>query len=288
MVSKYWKDISEDNWLWNHKLQNDALDWMFITNASSPSLLQKRNESLSFKEIYLQSVRNANETCKMLCASRNPLKKLYHLLFRPRDAAKVVFFGPGLESFNSISSVIGRILRKQSTFKTHGMFPGKFEGYGTGFHMSLEQNGFLHYFDMVTLYTCSKRERELVTPDKRMNVNRLVDREPEQSVVKPVRDLCRTVNGFVFAVDVQTSNDISFASEELRALVRDDDIDPRVPLIILCCTFDAPPMLSITDVEEQLSLDDFQRPWRVQKCDVENLQSLEIALLWLLSKTSDY
>ena len=64
-----------------------------------------------------------------------------------------------------------------------------------------------HVFNLTVLYSASRREREKRTDQDRMQRNKLVKESAESEsgekyeLVPAVRDLCQTLDGFVYVVD---------------------------------------------------------------------------------------
>ena len=64
-----------------------------------------------------------------------------------------------------------------------------------------------HVFNLTVLYSASRREREQRTDQDRMQRNKLVkeskdaDSGEKYELVPAVRDLCQTLDGFVYVVD---------------------------------------------------------------------------------------
>jgi len=88
-----------------------------------------------------------------------------------------------------------------------------FTGIGSGFTLKTVDEAF---FDLITLYTATQSEREGRSAEQRASQNRLMAASNSTaenlavSELQPaVKELCRTLDGFVYVVDVTATTDHS-------------------------------------------------------------------------------
>lgn len=139
------------------------------------------------------------------------LLKFARPYFYHKPATRVVMFGPGLES--RTSSLVHQLLwGNRSPFQVQGMFPGQQDGVGSG--VSLKYNEELLNF--IILYSSTKKEREAAAQAGLVRKNKiLLDKENEPDnegslvteVTHPVRQLCKTIDAFIYVVDSSVSKE---------------------------------------------------------------------------------
>eukprot|EP00794_Sanderia_malayensis_P008143 gene8143-9013_t len=286
MVSRLWYNLSNDEMLWKRKLEKDLELWNVIDHLSHPDLYKDTDAELSSKEIYLNCCPDCGKQ-KQKSNFRFHLPKFsFYFGF---SVPKVVMFGPGLESK---TSGIVRKMFSDSMFTIKGMFPGEFEGTGSG--VSLQFDGGM--MNLITLYSASKREREanlangvrrnkfLVERDEVDAEEGLQDENVTLTLTQPVKDLCSTVDAFIFVVDsTQNEQRVELGLDELKAVMGNRQLKSAAPLLVLSCVADeeirAHPTISVAN---KLNLRELNRPWQVRSCEVSTLSGLLPGVQWLI------
>lgn len=284
-VSRHWYSVSCDNILWHRRLQADIENWNIIGHSSNPDAFSSDSSELLNKDIYLR--------CSPLVAK---LSKQKHFTFHrlsdmlrsiwPKKP-KLVMFGPGLES--STSGIVRKILHGHSDlFTVVNMFPGQFDGIGSGFTLKTVDEASV---DLITLYTATRSERESRSAEQRASQSRLLavpsstSGDLAVSELQPaVKELCRTLDGFIYVVDATVTTDhIRIGRAELFAMVNDEWSPSDNPVLVLSCVPDSnSTRLGCINVVRNLELQKLSRPWQVHDCTVETMNGIEAAFHWLV------
>lgn len=275
-----WYNIANDGLLWERKLQKDSQRWEMIDHLSHPNTYKELNSELTFKEIYLRCcpecrVKRNNKSSRMISIQR---LGFYFGLTTPR----IAMFGSGLDRNNFVKKLLWD---KHSPFVVQKMFPGQFEGLGSGFTLSYSSGS----IDLMTLYRMSKAEREqdnvenlvskLLVPDPNN-----ADDEEALTLSQPARQLCSSVNAFVYAVRADDIDKICFGSDELEAMLDERWSNRKIPLLVLCLktnNSDSQSVVPSVVVAEKLNLRNLSRPWQVRQCNVDTLHGILPGVQWL-------
>lgn len=199
-------------------------------------------------------------------------------------------FGPGLEA--ETSGIVKRIFSgPNSPFVIKGMFPGRFDGIGSG--VSLQYDG--GQLDLITLYSACRSERENNAANGLRKNNFIIERNLDDldieddshvMVTQSVKDLCSTVDAFVYVVDsTLNSNKVGIGKDELKAVVGNRWLHPNAPLLVLSCTKDEKNrQYSSICVSDVLGLRELNRPWQVRVCHVNSLYGVLPGIKWLIQE----
>jgi len=280
-VCKFWYRLATDDHLWNKRLTRDAKKWSQMSSKSNPDLFDLVKSDRSKKEIYLSCSPDFRRCTNQIDDSMNYLFKLSDyfkgLLFSPPS---LIMFGPGLES--KTSPLVQNLLWDESkTFQTMGMIPGQ-AGFGSGIKIKLGN----HLFNLITLYTNCMKERENRSSTSKPT-NHLISDKYE--VNPQVRDICRDASGLIYVVDASTNqnqNPMCDHQPELQLIMKEQWMNPNLPLLILSCVIDensAITRLPAIDVVRDLNLTSLANPWLVQDCCVDNMKGFETGFSWLLT-----
>lgn len=273
-----WYNIANDELLWQKKLGCDSHRWEMVDHLSHPETHFEMNPESTFKEIYLQccpECRIKREKTSMLPSL--PKLGFYFGFSNP----KVAMFGSGLDRNGFVKKLLWD---KHSPFVVQKMFPGQFEGLGSGFTLSYSSGS----IDLTTLYRMSKAERENEqNPNERVSKLLIADTEDEGQLTlsHPARQLCSTIDAFVYVVKADDIDKVCFGSDELKAMLDERWSQPKVPLLVLCLksdtTVQAVPSITVAD---QLSLRSLSRPWQVRQCDVRSMNGILPGVHWFTKR----
>ncbi|ELT96776.1 hypothetical protein CAPTEDRAFT_124120, partial [Capitella teleta] len=272
-VCALWSEISSDNMLWKRKLERDVHSWKTVGHATNPDLYEECQSDWSYKQMCDQYLRCCPEVNQRMRYANNNFHQLSSFLrsMWPKKTPKFAMLGPGLES--STSHVVRTIIDDRSeTFKRTGMFPGQFEGVGSGFTMRTTSALTFH---LITLYSNTRAERQNLQPGQRLERHRLMQQDAERQeeelieIRQPVKDLCRTLDGVIFVIDA--SGDVGAVEQsrlELHAMVGEMWTSAHVPLLVLSCVPDITSQRkhSSLQVSRLLQLGKLNRPWQVRDC----------------------
>lgn len=200
-------------------------------------------------------------------------------------------FGPGLET--STSGIVQQMMNRRDVFESLRMFPGRFEGCGSGFTMRMNSPQTSYTFDLITLYSASKEERERYVNknEERLRNNRLFDNQERQKgvyeVQRAVREVCRNVDAFIFVINATKGfeEELSAGHIELTAMLQDLWSAPDFPVLVLSCI----PSVQVErvpciKVARLLKLHKLRKPWMVQNCDTFTLEGIADGLSWLINR----
>ena len=91
-----------------------------------------------------------------------------------------------------------------------------FAGVGAGFTIRIQNNNLIN---LTTLYTSNKKQRENIPQGERLRYNMMMqenveagdqaEQEPQYELKQAVKDLCRTLDGFIYVVDASTENPLT-------------------------------------------------------------------------------
>ncbi|KAJ8040255.1 F-box only protein 4 [Holothuria leucospilota] len=286
-TSLLFHSLCGDHLLWKQLLNNDKMKWNEVGHASNPSTYMDLHADMSFKDIYLR------------CSPDMKKKEKFHLMKIPRliksylplKAPHVVMFGPGLDS--DTSRIVRKIINSEDNdiFKNRGPFPAMFPGsVGTGFTISMNDEGSLHQMRLITMYSGTKKSREISPLERRSERSRLlrkVETESYEMKYEPtdsIKQLCHSVSAFICVVESsQEVETVSGCMEELHTLMDLRWTPHTSPLLILSCTPDHDtPRLPCMTIAEQLQLHKLVRPWKVMNGVVSDLHGISVAIRWLI------
>lgn len=299
-VCRRWDYLSSDDLLWRKKLRRDVDAWNVIGRTTNPASYQDGQVDWTAKEIYLRCSPVVAEMSKRQNFILHHLSSIFRS-FWPKKTPKLAMFGPGLESRTSL--LVRKILEdKTRLFKMVRMFPGQFGGVGSGF--TIRVNDFIN-LDLITIYTATKEEREHRSPEERLRKSRTLApsktagapgdddggqvaamaAEPTFEVQSSIKDLCRTLDGFIFVVDATVPpEEVRLARPELFAMVNELWAQNGAPVLVLSCVPEADEgrPLSCMNVVQELQLQKLNRPWQVHNCCVGSMDGIESAIHWVV------
>jgi len=263
-----WNNLANDNLLWENKLNNDSYHWERIDHLSHPRLHKETNVDLTPKEIYLKCCPECRYLRKSIQFPTHLPKLSYFFGF---STPRIVMFGSGMDS----SGLVRRVLWDQrSPFTVKGMFPGQFEGTGSGVTLQYTEGT----IDLICLYALSRAERINQDLNGERKSRLLVNNEVSHSI----KELCSTVDAFIYIVNATNEHRVTFGSEEFKALIDDRWLQPKVPVLVLCVVPNATVQsVSSLDVANKLNLLKLSRPWQVRQCHVNSLYGFTPGVTWL-------
>ncbi|CAL1543841.1 unnamed protein product [Lymnaea stagnalis] len=291
-VNQEWSQLTCDNLLWKHLLQQDLTRWTQISHMTNPKMYQEVNSEWSQKEIYLKC---SPEFQKSMRQSNSAFHQVSSMLkyFVPKKVPKVAMFGPGLEQ--STSGIVRHMLYEDNTiFNRIAMFPGQFEGVGGGMTLKLPMGHSLH---LSVLYSASKNERENRGAQERVEKNKMLQKhagqvvavgeEPQYELKTQIKHLCQVLDGFIFVVDAsESSKSVESGRCELMAMVKERRTAPHVPLLVLSCIKEEGcQRMPAKDIVELLHLSTLSQPWLVIDCVADKLDSIVAGIVWLIDQS---
>ncbi|KAK3592045.1 hypothetical protein CHS0354_019300 [Potamilus streckersoni] len=286
-VCKEWYELTQDNLLWQQLLRKDVRKWDVIGHNTYPGLYKEVQSEWTNKDIYL---RCSPEVTELMIQRNAVFHNISSLLryFLPKKVPMLAMFGPGLES--STSCIVRRMMYEENNcFQKIGLFPGQFDGVGAGMTVRINNTG--RDLNLSVLYSATKKEREGSRHD-RMQHNKLVRHNAQEeegkekyNLLPAIRDLCRTLDGFVFVVDASQETVYS-GLDELEAMISERWSSTHVPVLVLSCVREEKdPRIPCIQVVEQLKLTQLNKPWQVRNCVADTLTGVPEALTWLVEQS---
>ena len=180
--------------------------------------------SSEFRKMMIERKKRTDEE-----QSRTSIKDIFPKLFdyfttplltTEASSARLVMFGPGLESVNTKQVVHKIVTARSSTFSVEKCIQGMPGGVGSGVRVRYKQ---VDSFDLMCLYSNSARVREVNKMERldpslnRMLVNDSMGRVAMQPSVV---ELLTTINGLVFVVDSTVENEED-AMEEMDMIKKE-------------------------------------------------------------------
>lgn len=274
-VCKLWRTLTNDPVLWEKKLRFDVMRWHVIDHLSHPQTHQNHYPDLTPKEIYVKCCPEFRSIEKESIAARAFQQFLKMRVSFGFSVPRIIMFGSGLND----TGLVSRIMTDPSSpFTVQGMFPGRFDGMGSGVTLRYDEGT----INLITLYGLPKAERESGRVDSKLLH---ASESGEITLSDSVRQLCGTVDCFIFAVDCLIgTHDETFRAEEFRAMIDERWLQPKVQVLVLCVvpdgTHDA---VSSLDIADKLDLANLSRPWQVRQCHVSSLYGFIPGLKWVTS-----
>jgi hypothetical protein len=213
----------------------------------------------------------------------------------PREeqcSARLVLFGPGIESPNTKLLVHKIVNARSSTFDAVEFISGLPGGIGSGVRINYKH---MYNFDLMCLYTNSEAIRNTLRGYSRLSPahNRMIVEERsggEASLrLQPsISHLLPTLHGLLYALDVTVHDDMDVA-QVMGHMRKELDIvldgvgrfNIVLPLSILACT-SGERGISLVDLVEGLNLRNLECPWGLWSCEVDNMRGCEKSLDWIL------
>lgn len=309
----YWRGMVRDPLLWRFFLFRDMPYWNSIDNISMPHLevldtpLVDENESLDDREEgvstkskvdYMAVYLRGSPLCKQQwLPSFQSYKALTHFLqsLIVSEEPSYAMFGPGMEQLDV--SFVKRLMNARDVLPMTGM-PGKqISGIGSGISFSYKN---LQNFNIMTLYSTNRAERERARVEQRDTNNKLFTVEVNAdtgvqtySAAPHVQQVCQAVDGFIYVANAERGEG-EREMEKIRAILSSDWGSTSRPLLVLSCISreDRESMHSCVHpitkrvpcvyMAKRLELTELENPWMIQDVVVESLSGLLDGISWLL------
>jgi len=213
-------------------------------------------------------------------------------------SARLVLFGPGIESVNTKLLVHNIVNARSSTFDAVEFIKGLPGGIGSGVRINYKH---MYNFDLMCLYTNSESIRESVYLNRSSNrlkpeLNRMlaVDPSGKLSIQPSIVKLLPTIHALVFAVDTalnckeKVQEEVELMRKELMVMLESQDqFNLCTPLLILACNNEVVgggphTYIHLDSLIEGLQLHTMKCPWGVFEVSCQNMRGVERGLDWVL------
>eukprot|EP00092_Neocalanus_flemingeri_P033634 GFUD01036565.1.p1 GENE.GFUD01036565.1~~GFUD01036565.1.p1 ORF type:complete len:395 (+),score=122.80 GFUD01036565.1:86-1270(+) len=211
-------------------------------------------------------------------------------------SARLVLFGPGIESANTKLLVRRMVNARSSTFDAVEFIKGLPGGIGSGVKINYNH---MYNFDLMCLYSNSESIRETVYHNRNgarldPNLNRMLvkDSMGKLAIQPSIVKLLPTLHALVFAIDTAVDSREKVAEEvegmrkELGVMLESQSkFNLCIPLLVLACrneSVGANCFISLEEIIVGLELLEMKSPWGVFEVCCENMRGVEKGLDWVL------
>lgn len=297
MTNRYWNSMAQDRLLWKYFLLRDHPSWSSIDCHSLPDLDVLNSclcESLDGKECNYMSVylRSCPKTRRSM-RSRNPIygavtSFLQSLVMQvePRFA----MFGPGLEQLDD--SLVTRMMTSPDLLPVVSILQRQINGVGSGVTFQLNSE---HKFNILTLYSTTRSERDRARVEQSAAVNKMFvsedlvygDQRAAYSLIPQVKEVCKVVNGFIYVANAESNKAHNREEEvaQIQAMMDPLHGAQRRPLLVLACvTNPGDKRIPCIYLAHDLCLNQLNRPWMVQNTEASTLHGLLDGIAWILGE----
>ncbi|XP_053727077.1 F-box only protein 4 isoform X1 [Synchiropus splendidus] len=309
--SRYWRAMVRDPLLWRFFLLRDMPTWTSIDHMTMPQLesldapLIKDGDSeddteTTAKPDYMAEYLRACPSCRQRWLPSRPTYQILTSFLQslvPATEPRFAMFGPGMEQLDV--SLVTTLMHSPHILPVSGTPHRQINGIGSGISYVYKER---HKFNILTLYSTNRAERERAKMQKQYLSDKLFICEGNDSVGRPVyspapqlQQVCEVVNGFIYVANAEPWRD-ERASElpQIQAVLRNvRDSAPRPLLVLSCISTEEPPSLVSSstsktgriyciDMARRLGLSQLDNPWMVQDTVAETLSGLLDGISWLL------
>jgi len=209
-------------------------------------------------------------------------------------SARLVLFGPGIESDHTKLLVHKIVSARSSTFDAVEFIKGLPGGIGSGVRINYKH---MYNFDLMCLYSNSATIRNSVISEKgyfaRLDpqLNKILthDLSGKPVLQSGISKLIPTVHALVFAIDATSKNDVDednldVMRQELGVLLESQEkFNTPTPVLILSCyTLSRNIHWTPSKIVTGLRLNSLSRPWAVYQVCCDNMKGIEKGLDWVL------
>jgi len=211
-------------------------------------------------------------------------------------SARLVLFGPGIESVNTKLLVHKIVNARSSTFDAVEFIKGLPGGIGSGVRINYKH---MYNFDLMCLYTNSESIRESIYKNRsearlEPDLNRMLvmDNTGKLAIQPSIVKLLPTIHALVFAVDTavesreKVAGEVAVMKKELEVMLESmAKFHKSTPLLVLASrneSIGGNCFISMQEIIEGLSLQEMKSPWGVFEVCCENMRGAEKGLDWVL------
>ncbi|XP_029917062.1 F-box only protein 4 [Myripristis murdjan] len=324
-TSHYWRAMIRDQLLWRYFLLRDMPRWTSIDHVSMPRL-QSLDAPLSSEEQSLEDGEESGDTEKgpkhdymaeylrgcPACRQRwLPPRPPYEVVTSflqslvPSAEPRYAMYGPGMEELDV--SMVTRLMHAPDVLPVSGIPQRQINGVGSGISYIFNNQ---HKFNILTLYSTNRAERERARVEQQRVSNKLFTSEgtdqsgcPVFSPAPQVQEVCQVVDGFIYVANAERDErgEMETEAAQIRAVVSSAWGSASRPLLVLSCiATEDPEVVNTTslgssgtrtrgrrktpcvDMAKRLCLPQLPNPWMVQDTVAESLSGLLDGVSWLL------
>ncbi|KAM7416032.1 hypothetical protein PAMA_018211 [Pampus argenteus] len=323
-TSQYWRAMVRDPLLWRFFLLRDMPNWPSIDHLTMPQLelldapLVSENEILDDTEEegdqgteskldYMAEYLKGCPSCRQKWLPSWPSYKVVTSLLQflvPSSEPRYAMLGPGMENLDV--SLVTRLMHAPDVLPVSGTPHRQINGIGSGISYMFNNQ---HKFNILTLYSTNRAERERARVQQQNTTNKLFTLEgsdnsgyPVYSLAPQVQQVCQVVDGFIYVANAEPGRDERESeAAQIRAVLSSIWGSTSRPLLVLSCVSREETGASRTasletstnrnktryrtpcvDMAKRLGLPQLANPWMVQDTVAESLSGLLDGISWLL------
>ncbi|XP_015279961.1 PREDICTED: F-box only protein 4-like [Gekko japonicus] len=295
-TSRYWQLTVQDPLLWRYLIIRDhpswrSIDWKSLPDADvfnrSVSALHEGTPA-DYMAIYKKCSSGSKRPLESGQSSYRAVTSPLHSLVTQEEPL-FSMFGPGLEDLDE--SLVLKMMTSPEVLPLAGIPRRQIPGIGTGvkFHYKNHQRS-----NIFTLYSLMSKNRGTAREESANSVNKLFDKinssdgTTQYNPNEQVKDLCHSVDGFIYVADAEAQKRHSRQTEvaQMAAMLNPALGPPGRPVLILTCIARAGiKRIPCIYMAHQLQLNALCQPWMVQDIEVATLDGLLDGIEWLLGET---
>ncbi|XP_040261751.1 F-box only protein 4 [Bufo bufo] len=297
MTNQYWHSMVQDRLLWKYFLLRDHPSWSSIDYLSLPDLdvlnsclcESPDGKECNYMSIYLRSCPKTRRSMR----SRNPIYGAVTSFLQSlvmQGEPRFAMFGPGLEQLDD--SLVTRMMTSPELIPVVSILQRQINGVGSG--VTFQLNG-EHKFNILTLYSTTRSERDRARVEQSAAVNKMFvseglvhgDQRAAYSLIPQVKEVCKVVDGFIYVANAESHQKNNREEEVAQIQVMMDPLlgAQRRPLLVLSCvTNPGNKRIPCVYLAHELCLNRLNRPWMVQNTEASTLLGLLDGIAWILAE----
>lgn len=239
--------------------------------------------------VYLRSCPKTRRSMR----SRNPIYGAVTSFLQSlvmQGEPRFAMFGPGLEQLDD--SLVTRMMTSPDLLPVVSILQRQINGVGSGVTFQLNSE---HKFNILTLYSTTRSERDRARVEQSAAVNKMYvpegleqgDQRAAYSLIPQVKEVCKVVNGFIYVANAESNKNHNREEEVAQIQTMMDPLlgAQRRPLLVLACvTNPGDKRIPCIYLAHELCLNQLNRPWMVQNTEASTLHGLLDGIAWILAE----
>ncbi|XP_019958273.2 F-box only protein 4 [Paralichthys olivaceus] len=320
-TSRYWRAMVRDPILWRYFLLRDMPHWSSIDHLTMPqlemlnapiinedeSLAEGEDKGMESKCDFMSEYLRGCPSCRQQWLPSRPAYVRVTSFLQslvPSSEPRYAMFGPGMEHLDV--SLVTRLMYAPEVLPVSGTPQRQINGIGSGISYMFNNQ---HKFNILTLYSTNRAERERARVEQRSINNKLFiidgtdeSGSPIYSPAPQVQQVWQVVDGFIYVANAEPGRDGGQSEvAQIQAVLSPVRGSTSRPLLVLSCVSrEEPEAVSATsqqssshrntamrrtpcvEMAKRLGLHQVTNPWMVQDTVAESLSGILDGISWLL------
>ncbi|KAG8456673.1 hypothetical protein GDO86_002453 [Hymenochirus boettgeri] len=301
MTNHYWHLMVRDRLLWRYFLLRDFPSWHSIEwhNLPDLSILKSclsepmEDKHPDYMATYVVVYLKGCPRNRRYMRTRHPIygavtSFLQSLVTLPEP--RFAMFGAGLEQLDD--SLVTRMMTSSELRPVISIIQRQVDGIGSGVTFQLDNQ---HKFNILTLYTKTRTERDRARVDPNVAENKMFlpeapgdsQQATSDNLIPQVKEVCKIVDGFIYVANAEShaNHNRSLEIAQIQAMTDQTFGSRKRPLLVLSCvTHVERSRIPCVYVAHELGLNKLQRPWMVQDTEAVTLWGLLDGIEWILNE----